>query len=129
MVSCADSFCKFGTKSPEVRGTVGGLSRCPLRLKYPNHIKALQKRGLARADDGLVMSWMNVLQTDKMAVWSCEAAGNIMLALAEMFRSREGRNPSATVGCMAELIRKLLTTGRNAGGGWGNETAPGAAQS
>jgi hypothetical protein len=51
-------------------------------VHWPKHIEALEARGLARRREaGVMMSWFNALQTDRMAAWACQTALNIILAV------------------------------------------------
>lgn len=49
-------------------------------IEIPKYIVGLQQRGLARTPPttSFGMSWFNVIQTDKMAEWSCDSAAAIM---------------------------------------------------
>jgi hypothetical protein len=50
-------------------------------LKY---IKNLQQRGLAhRPEENVNMSWFNIIQTAEMAIWACDAAHKIILAVLD----------------------------------------------
>lgn len=53
-------------------------------VQPPKYIKNLQQRGLARPSEKSVsMSWLNIIQTAEMAIWSCDTAYNIILAVLE----------------------------------------------
>jgi hypothetical protein len=55
------------------------------KVKVPKYVEALQQRGLARTSDPeILMSWFNLLQTDKMATWACQTTHNIILAVLDL---------------------------------------------
>jgi hypothetical protein len=57
----------------------------------PHLVKTFQRRKLAKPSmKTLGMSWLEALQTDKMASWACETALNMMLALLEMIPDSPG---------------------------------------
>jgi len=80
----------------------GGL----LRFRLPPKIQTLRTRGLARPDDGKGISWVSALQTDRMAIWACEASGSIMLAFLEML-------PDSELMQWIDIWKKTLRDGMN----------------
>jgi len=51
----------------------------------PAFVKTFQGRRLARPSTKTVgSSWLDALETDKMASWACETALNMMLAVLDM---------------------------------------------
>jgi hypothetical protein len=51
-------------------------------IQPPRYIRGLQQRGLAHTPpEGVGMSWLNMLQTAQMAVWACDTADTIILAV------------------------------------------------
>jgi hypothetical protein len=57
----------------------------PFRVQPPRYIKSLQQRGLGHIPPaGVSISWVNILQTAQMAVWACDTALNIILAVLSL---------------------------------------------
>jgi hypothetical protein len=51
-------------------------------VQPPKYIRNLQQRGLANNTEmSTGMSWLNIIQTDKMATWACDSAHKIILAI------------------------------------------------
>jgi hypothetical protein len=63
----------------------------PLVIQPPRYIRGLQQRGLAHTPpEGVGMSWLNMLQTPQMAVWACDTAHNIILAVLSFIPDASG---------------------------------------
>jgi hypothetical protein len=57
----------------------------PVIIQPPKYIRDLQQRRLAHTPPtGVNMSWLNMLQTSAMAVWACDTALSIILAVLNL---------------------------------------------
>jgi hypothetical protein len=74
----------------------------------PKYIKNLQQLRIAHSHKKNVsMSWFNVIQTDKMAIWACKTAHNIILAVLDFIPD----NPNPALGPSSQfktLFRKVF---------------------
>ncbi len=53
-------------------------------IEPPKYIRNLQQHRLARPpEESVGMSWLNIIQTAEMAIWACDAAYNIILAVLD----------------------------------------------
>jgi hypothetical protein len=51
----------------------------------PTYVREFERRGMTcRQGDGVSMSWLNLLETDQIASWACQAAVEIIVAVVEM---------------------------------------------
>jgi hypothetical protein len=73
-------------KPREVFVEENGAAGRHIRDRWPKYITALQGRGLARpVTKGGNGIWLNLLKTDKVACWACQAALAIIRATLDLF--------------------------------------------
>jgi hypothetical protein len=67
-----------------------------ITVRWPKYIAALQGRGLARTvPKKVIISWFELLKSEKLARWACDAAYRIMLAILDLIPDDGLRDPSA----------------------------------
>jgi hypothetical protein len=57
----------------------------PPETALPKYIVALQQRGFVRVlDEGVIGSWFDLIKTQEMAVWACQASLDMILSVLAM---------------------------------------------
>jgi hypothetical protein len=75
-------------------------------IQPPKYIRGLQQRGLAHTPpQGVSMSWLNMLRTAQIAVWACDTAHNIILAILNSIPDESPPNRDPTW-MLKDLFRK-----------------------
>jgi len=98
LLELRDRHMHLKAQSIESAGSDSGLG--PV-VRHPDPVRQLQQRGIARANSREVISWMQALQTSKVADWACRSALGIIDAVLEMV-------PESTGFADATLPLKLL---------------------
>ena len=66
----------------------------------PAYVREFERRGMTYAREAdLSVSWLNLLETEKVASWACQAAVDVILSLADM---------APVVGAIASLRRSFF---------------------